>query len=123
MEAEEVVAKLEFKCGCYTVGEDLLAGELCSKHEEMNSSLFTEEHFSKWISNYAERSRNGDLKEWNNFNEKFLKFRVLKLLKNHDDPMEKDFELADYQDFDDRCINAGNPSFEDFLYLFNEPER
>ena len=105
------------------MGEDLLTGELCSKHEEMNSSLFNEEHFSKWISNYEERSRNGELKEWNNFKEKFLKFRVLKLLKNHIDPEEQDFDLADYQDFDDRCISAGNPSFEDFLHLLNEPER
>ena len=27
------------------------------------------------------------------------------------------------RDFEDRCRNAGNPSFENFSYLFNEPER
>ena len=122
-EAEEGVTKLEFKCGCYTLEEDLLTGELCPKHEEMNSSLFNEEHSSKWISNYEERSRNGDLEEWISFEKKFLKFRVFKILKNHDDPEQTDLELADYQDFEDRCRNAGNPSFENFSYLFNEPER
>ena len=120
-EAEEVVTKLEFKCGCYTLEEDLLTGELCPKHQEMNSSLHNEQR--KMISNYEERSRNGDLEEWDSFTKKFLKFRVFKILKNHDDPEQTDLELADYQDFEDMCRNAGNASFEDFLHLFTEFER
>lgn len=119
-EAEEVVAKLEFKCGCYTVGEDLLSGKLCPKHEEMNSSLFNDfkNDFTNMISNYEER----DLEEWINVQKKFLKFRVFKILKNQGDP-EQDFEYADYTDFEDSCRKTGSLSFTDFSDLFNELER